>query len=371
MKKIRIIQLGLTENYYGTEKVIMNMYRAIDRDKIQFDFLVHHTAPRLPYEEEIEKLGGKVYREYYDFSERHCTDYISPKEFFYKHPEINGIHYNVNKFTPIYRYIEAAKKNNIPIRVIHSHNSGYMYKNSLKDMLYILWVKNTLKYNSTDLIACSSLAGKWNFNKLQYKIVNNSIDIEKYTYNQNIRNSIRAKYSLQDKFVVGFIGRLQYQKNPEFLLKVYKELKKIKCDSALVILGDGELYSTLQVEIQRQNLEDVYLMGHVENVREWLQAFDCFVFPSRFEGLGIALIEAQAAGLKCYTSKDVVPKEVKITENIEFISLDEKPVYWAKCILQGDIKERRDMYKCIQQAGYDLISLGENITKIYEESYNK
>ena len=368
---IRIVQLGLTENYYGTEKAIMNTYKAIDKKKVQFDFLVHHSTPRLPYETEIEEMGGKVYREYFDYSEKKSYNYISPKQFFKNHPEIKGIHYNVNKFTPVYRYIEAAKKIGIPIRVIHSHNSGNMNKSSIKAKVYNVYVKSRLRWTSTDLIACSKLAGRWNFGRMNFEVINNSIDVEKYKYNKIMRNIIREKYNLQGKFVVGFIGRLQYQKNPEFTVKIYKELKKKKPNSVLVILGDGELYQQVLLSLKQQNLKDVYMLGRVDNVEDWLQAFDCFLFPSRFEGLGIALVEAQATGLQCYTSKDVVPREVNITEKVEFISLADPPAEWARRILERPLSERKDMSDKIINAGYDFISLGNTMTKIYEKDYMK
>ena len=361
---IRILQLGMTFSKNGTECFIMNLYRSLDREKIQFDFLLEKNYPKLAFEDEIIQMGGRIFREYLPRNKRKKG--YSLEDFFSKHPEINGVHYNFNRITTWFDVLVAAKKQNIPIRVMHSHNNGYMNKISYKNKLYEIYAKCIMKYVATDFLCCSKEAGEWAFgNTRTFKVINNSINIDLYALNLKKREEIRKKWRIDDKVVLGFVGRLQNQKNVLFLIDIFAEYKKYNSNSILVINGDGELREQIECKLKALNLiSDVILTGSVDNIHEWMQAFDYFVLPSRFEGFGIVLIEAQASGLKCFTSKEVVPNITNVTGNVEFIDLKESPNYWANRIINTEYK-RIDQSEIISNAGYDLSTLEKQMSKIY------
>lgn len=182
---------------------------------------------------------------------------------------------------------------------------------------------------STSLFACSNMAAEWLFGVKpvlndKVKIINNAINAESFTFNKSIRNDIRKNMGLENKFVVGNIGRLSLQKNPLFLLEIFNQIYKRNKDAVLFMVGDGEMRAEIEKEILKLELKDnVILTGNRSDIQDLLQAMDVFLFPSNYEGLGIVIIEAQAAGLKCIVSADVIPQEVKITDLVEFVSLKE------------------------------------------------
>ena len=223
---IRILHIGLSATYYGTENVIMNLFRNIDRTKFVFDFLFDHSIDTIEYEDEILHLGGKIYKLYYKMSEKSRKDYISPEEFFKIHQEINGVHYSVNNYSPYYRYIVAAKKRGLPIIVIHSHNSMNFLGKKTKDKLYNIYAKYSSGYYANSLLACSHVAGKWNFKNYNFTILKNAINIKDFAFEPYKRTTLREQYGLQNNIVLGFVGRLCHQKNPMFLMEIYKILKE-------------------------------------------------------------------------------------------------------------------------------------------------
>lgn len=362
---IRILHIGMSTNPGGVENFVMNVYRKLDRSKIQFDFLVDHDYPKIAYEDEIVSLGGKVYREYYRRKEVLKPNRKSVKQFFKEHPEISGVHMHANTLNPMFRIIEIAKKCNIPIRILHSHNSGYMTKVKTKDFLYEKYAKLKLK-STTHLLACSEQAGQWMFGKEKYSVLNNSIEIKKYVFDEKERKDIREQLDIKnDDILVGTVTRLNYQKNPLFMAKIYAELVKLNNHYKLLIVGDGELKKELEEFFKKEEIrENVIFVGKVENVTKYLSAMDIFLFSSRFEGFGIALLEAQVSGLTCYAS-NVVPKEIKCSENLNFLSLEENEEQWANTIHNSKLNEDRN----IDLDLFEEYSLEANISKI-EKIYN-
>ena len=226
---VRILHIGMSNNPGGVENFIMNIYRKIDRSKIQFDFLVDHNAPKIAYEDEILSLGGNIYREYYRRKEILKFGRKSIKQFFKEHPEIIAVHMHANTLNPMFKVVEVAKKCNIPIRILHSHNSGYMKKLKLKDRLYEKYAKLRIGAATTDLLACSDDAGKWMFKEKKYTVIKNSIDIEKYLYNTEKRQAIRKEIEIaDDEILIGTVTRLNFQKNPMFWLK-FSRTMQFKC----------------------------------------------------------------------------------------------------------------------------------------------
>ena len=369
---IRILQLGMTNNPGGVENFVMNIYRNIDRNKIQFDFLLDHNAPKIAYEDEILSLGGKIYRQYYRRKEFFKKERKSIKYFFKMHPEIKGVHMHANTLNPMFKVLQVAEKMKIPVRILHSHNSNYMKKPKIKDKIYEMYESKKLKNTVTKLLACSEEAGKWMFKKNKFFVVKNGINVKDFAFDENERKALRKKFSIENKLVIGHIGRMNYQKNPIFILEIFDEIHKMNNDTELLYIGDGELKGEIEKFIKDKNLESsVILMGKCEKVSEYYNVMDAFLFPSRFEGLGIVLLEAQANGIKCYTSNRV-PKETNIVGNVSYIELNKSSKEWADFILNN--KNERT-YKNITDkfvlSGYDIKSTVLDIEKMYLEGVNK
>ena len=362
---INIAIFGASENYGGTEAYIMTLYKLLDQDKVQFDFLFHHLVKEIAYESDILSSGAKINKEYYMYSERHLAGYISPKDLFDRHPEWEGVYINVQKIDTTYRLLAEAARRKLPYRIIHAHNYDNR-KKTLKDKLFKVWFKLTKQSIVTDYLACSQLAGENMFGKCDLTVIPNAIDFCKFAPNQNVREQMRERLKItENQAVIGFCGRLCYQKNPEKLIDIFADLHKRFTNSRLLILGDGEKREELKERVKNAGLFDsVFFAGTVTNVADWLQAMDCFLLPSRYEGFGIVLLEAQAAGLQCYTTKDVVPNETNITGRVKFIRGDAPPEKWAEEILSAGF-ERKNCLEILMKSDYTLSKMKEKLMKVF------
>jgi len=340
----------------GLETFIMNVYRNIDREKIQFDFLVHYEERKF-YDNEIELLGGKIYR----FSLRNDNNifkYIKKLDTFFKeHREYKIIHCHMASVGFLLFYI--ARKNGVKIRIAHSHNSNT--ENTLKGFIKNILIK-PYKYLSTHRLACSEQAGKFLFGKMKFEVIENAIDINKFLYNLNVRKKVRKQLNLQDKFVIGHIGRFCDQKNHNFLIECFAKFHKENYNSVLMLIGDGELKGKIQKKVKKLNLDkDVIFLGNRKDVNELYQAMDCFAFPSKFEGLGIVLIEAQVSGLNVISSSNI-PDEAIITDNIKLLNTDID--LWIKNIKEISINsERGKLDNRVNR--YDITSVANKIMQMY------
>lgn len=253
--------------------------------------------------------------------------------------------------------------------IIHSHNDGVgsnrWYKLFLNHLL-----KKSFDYLATDYLACSKSAAEWLFSRKivknkKYAIIPNGIDVEKFKFQEDVRKKIRNQYQLQNQLVIGFVGRLSYQKNPLFLLDILKECKKLKNDIQLMIIGTGDLEDSMKEQIKRYHLEEnVIMVGVVSDVYRYYHAMDVFVLPSRYEGLGIVNIESQSSGLPTIVSTNV-PKEAKVSDLIQYIPLEKPASYWAEQIIASKKVERKDAYLEVIHHQYDIKSATEKLEKIY------
>ena len=354
MKKILVF--GITDLPGGVESVIMNYYRNIDRNKYQFDFLCN--TEKVAYEDEIKLLGGTIYR--ITARSKDIKKYQKDmKEFFEKHSkEYSTIWVNICSLANI-DYLKYAKKYGIKNRIIHCHNSQNM-DSFLRGLLH-RWNKLFITKYATDFWSCSDDASKWFFSKKimqsdRYVLLKNAIDLEKFRFDEKVRKEYRQKLDLEECFVIGHIGRFHFQKNHEFLIKVFYELQKKNEKSKLILIGIGEDLDKIKEKVKELKLEGkVLFLGSRNDVNSLFNAMDLFLFPSLFEGLPVALLEAQANGLPIVTSEEGVPKEAKIVENFEYISLKESPNYWAEKILEIDLKNNsEENIKKLKKAGFDI-----------------
>lgn len=362
---IRVLHVVTYMGRGGLETMLMNYYRHIDRSKVQFDFLVHREF-EADYDPEIISLGGRIFRlprlVPWSGSYRNAL-----KVFFDTHQEYKIIHVHQDCLSSI--ILKSAKEHRVPVRIGHSHTN-----NQDKNFKYLikLFYKRRIPGNSTQLFACSKEAGDWMFDGAPYQILKNAIETSKYVYNSRVRVHMRKQLGIPDgAFVLGHVGRFHPQKNHAHLINIFAELKKIKQNSILLLVGDGDLRSSIEGRIANLGLSDsVIFTGVRDDVPDLMQAMDCFILPSVYEGLGIVAIEAQASGLPCILS-DGVPEECDITSLTEHVALKEAPSVWAERILGHTKKTRLDTTKEIIRAGYDIGENAQWLQNYYLEQWKK
>lgn len=227
---IRVLNFVPNMRAAGIESFIMNVYRNIDKSKIQFDFVVHNKRREF-FDDEIEKLGGKIYRLTYK-DDKNIFKYIKDlNDFFKDHKEYKIVHGHMQSMMPLYLYI--AKKYNVQARIAHSHNGSY--EKTLKGFVLHLFSRFS-KYPANYYMACSEVAGKYLFGNKDFKILYNGIDIDKFKFNEDIRNKYRKDLKLEDNFVIGHIGRFELQKNHKFILEIFNDFQKEKSSAKLLLV---------------------------------------------------------------------------------------------------------------------------------------
>lgn len=361
----RIIVLGMSPYRGGMETYIMNLYRIIIRFGYQFDFYLPHDCPKLPYEDEIIQNGGKIYRFAYGKTENVFLHFINIYRVL-KASGVVGVYINTCVLVDI-DFLIIAKMLKKPVRIIHSHNGGYMSEMSHLNQLLEMRNKKIVSRYSTGLLACSDIAGKWMFGeKSIYKIIHNGIDVEKYKFNAEIRERMRQEYQVENQKVIGVVGRIQYQKNPEFIVEIFEQIHKKNKNTTLIWAGDGETTDVERIQnmLKEKKIEDkVKMLGMVSNTNELYQMFDEFLLPSRFEGLPFVLVEAQCAGVRCWTSTEV-SEEANITGDVNYISLSKPASEWAERMLISQKNERDRGVEFIRNSGYSISDTARVIADI-------
>ncbi len=364
-KPIRVLHVLGRLDMGGAENRIMDLYRKIDKDMVQFDFMIH-TTDKCFFNGEIESLGGHIYSVPRYFIKNHLEYTKAWDKFFTEHPEIEVVHGHMTSTAGI--YLPIAKKRGLRLTIAHTRSAGVPQG--------VIWVMTKALrkglYKKADLcLACSKIAGINSFGKKAFdegyvKIVPNAIDTERFAYNENVRRTARQELGLNETtFAVGHVGRFHHSKNHEFLFKVFAEIRKIIGDSKLVLVGDGELKAQIDSWIKESGIEDAVIMtGTKKNVEDYYQAFDYFLFPSRYEGLPGTVVEAQASGLKCLMS-DSVTDEVMITDLAESKSLTEEPAEWAKRVVMTKDYTRTSRAEEVKSKGFDSESQIDYYTNLY------
>jgi len=360
---IRILHIVTYMGRGGLETMIMNYYRHMDRSRVQFDFLVHRDF-RADYDDEIEALGGRIYR----ISRQNpwSRSYLGELDrFFQGHPEYQIVHVHQDCLSSV--ALKAAKKNGVPVRIGHSHSSSQ--DKNLKYPIKLFY-KRFIPAYATLLFACGREAGEWMFDGAPFRVLNNAIDTRAYTFDPDKRSWIRQTLGIGvDAFVVGHVGRFHAVKNHSFLLEVFRQLHHRNPNSVLLLVGDGDLREQMEKKAEAMGIFDaVVFTGIRSDVPDLMQAMDCFVFPSLYEGIGIVVLEAQAAGLTCVVS-DSVPAECAKTHLVTRISLKESAEIWAERVLEQGGKVRIDTYNEFVQAGYDITQCAKWLQNFYLEQW--
>ncbi|MDY3060765.1 MAG: glycosyltransferase family 1 protein [Fusobacterium sp.] len=366
---IRILQITGGMNMGGIENFIMNIYRNIGRDRVQFDFLIHQEEKQI-FEDEIISLGGKVFRIPSLGKVGHFKYIKGLREFFQSHQEYKIVHSHYNTISGI--ILREAKKCGIKVKIAHSHTSYPKYR--FIESIYKNYSKNLINRNTEERYACSQKAGEWLYGKIEnFKVINNGIDPKEYKFNERIRKNIRNELKTKDnEILIGHVGRFSPEKNHEFIIDVFKELYSKNNKYRLVLVGTGDTEDKIKEKVKNLNLQEVInFLGVRKDVKNLLQGFDIFLLPSIFEGLPVTLVEAQGAGLKCFIS-DTVTKEIDLECGLtEFISLGKASKEWAEIIDKNREYIRKDTIDSLRVHGYDMTENAKNLENRYIELYNK
>lgn len=345
----------------GVEAFLMNIYRHIDRDKVQFDFLVHYKE-KFFYDDEVEKLGGKIYRLTFR-NDRNIIKYIHDLNCFFKeHKEYNTVWGNMDGLAKI--YLKIAKKNGVKTTICHSHvtNPG----NSLKGLIKRLLKKGVYKY-ADYRFACSTEAGKYLFEANDFQLVPNAIELNKFSFNEEIREKIRQKHNWNDCFVIGHIGRFFTEKNHEYIVNIFEKILYKEPNARLCLCGDGDNKTKIENILKHKGINDkVIFTGNISNVNEYYQAFDVFILPSLYEGLPVTGIEAQTSGLKCFFSNNITREVGLIEENVNFLPIGNQNIdIWVKKIIDSKKYKRVDETSKIRKNGYFIDDLSRELEALF------
>lgn len=367
---IRVLHCVSNMDRAGIETMLMNYYRNINRNEIQFYFLCNKEKPG-SYDSEIKKLGGKIFH----------SPGLNPLKAFKYHKVVKNI-MKENKIDIVHVHngafglqaLIAAKAAGVKVRISHAH--GTKIDINLKLPLKLLY-KTQLRKFANQYWGCGVEAIKYYYgNKIienhNYYLLTNAIDENKFKYDESIRKKVRKELAINHyEYLIGHIGRFMKQKNHIFLIDIFKEVVNRNKNFKLILIGDGELQSLVKNKVNELNLNNnVIFTGNIPNTYEMYQAMDSFILPSLFEGLPVVGIEAQANGLNCLFS-DTISTEVDITGNITFMSLDTSVDKWADKIIELSRKKRNEIISEIKDNNYSIKKETKKLENKYKELLNK
>lgn len=361
-KPARVLQVLNNLNRGGAENFVMNVYRAIDKTKIQFDFIVHSDDVG-DFSEEIISMGGKIFVCPKYRGKNHISYVNWWKKFFSEHKEYGAIHSHIRSTASI--YLPIARKNGVKT-IVHSHSTsnGTGLSSVVKQIL-----QYPLRWCSDYCFACSKEAGEWLYGKKivkskKYYYIPNAVDLSKFSYNSSKRDEYRKELNVSDKLVYIHVGRFNEVKNHKFLIETFKEINKKLPDSVLLLVGTGELFEAIKGYINDNDMSDiVYLLGKRSDVPYLYSMADCLLFPSLWEGLPVSLVEAQASGIPCFIS-DTISNDVSISDLVRRLPINQGAQCWVDAVVNANL-ERKDVRDQLTKAGYDINALAEWLQNFY------
>lgn len=366
---VRVLQVVTQMNRGGMESRLMDLYRNVDRTRLQFDFYALR-AERGQFDAEIESLGGKVYYNAPLDMKRLWEIPRRFEAFFKEHPEYSVCHAHVNQWCPL--ILEGARKAGVKVRIAHA-------RTALSGKGLSVLVKNFIARQKADSpthrFAVSGKAALWLYGKRCVKqglteVWPNAIEAGKFLYSEEARNSLRESLCLSDEYVVLHVGNLRRVKNHDYLFSVFAQILDSEPKSVLLLAGQGEREAELRALAEELGISDkVRFLGSRSDVPALLSAADVFVFPSFYEGLPGAVLEAQAASLPCIIS-DTIAEEVKLSSSVQMLSIEAPPSTWADAALstRAHARDRDAAYALFCTTGYDVQSLAERLTEFYLHS---
>lgn len=361
---VRIAQVIGKLSAGGVESVVCNYYRHIDHTKFQFDFFIDADSTCTPRQDLID-MGARYFAvpPY-----QKLPQYLSALTRLFRENRYLIVHSHMNTLAVFSLF--AAWAAGVPVRICHNHSTAGRGETAKNIMKYTL--RPFAKLFATDYCACSRYAGEWLFGRRAVErgkvtVFQNAIELDRFRFRPEVWGAVRKELNLEDKFVIGHIGRFCVQKNHEFLIDIFAEVYKRREDAALLLVGEGPLMGGVKEKVHRLGLDGaVRFLGVRDDVDRLYQAMDVFVLPSRYEGLGIVNIEAQAAGLPCVVS-DCVPREAAATENIAFLPLNAGAKVWAGRAAAARPEERRDAVGKVWSREFDITAQGKILQSFYEK----
>ncbi len=354
---MRIAQVIGNAKSGGVISCVLNFYRHIDRTKFQFDF---YTYGESPFDEEIRSLGGRVFyfADMHNFVKAYADlrKYFGQEEYYAVHAHMTSL-----SFVPLM----AAKSRGIKHRICHAHSTTH-----IKEKFWI--VKNVLKRlsraSASVMAGCSLYSSGWLYGeKYSYDafLLHNAIDLNRFSFMEQKDEELAKKYNFGDRKIIGSIGRLVFQKNYGFLIEAFYQLAKKADNVDLVIVGDGKEKEKLLNKIEKLNLQQrVHILPETIKVEDYYKIFDLFVLTSRFEGLPLVAVEAQAVGVPCLLSSEIT-EEVELGGKCEFLPINDSKVWANKMLSMLNSSYRYDATEQIIEAGYEITTESVKLGQFY------
>ncbi len=360
-RPLRVLMIVTSMQRGGMETFTMNVYRAIDRSKVQFDFLLHRDL-KGDYDDEIERMGGRIYR----IRRQNPLDvrYWRALDSFFSEHHYDVVHAQLDCLSA--EPLAAAARHGAVVRVAHSHSSSQD-----KDFKYPIKMacKPFIPRVATHLFACGERAGSWMFGRSEFTVIKNCIDVESYAFDAGVRDDARTMLDIErGTLVVGHVGRFNAVKNHAFILEVFAALLSRRPDSLLLLVGDGPLRDEVERRASALGIDrSVRFLGVRSDIPALMQAMDCFLMPSLYEGLPMVLVEAQATGLPCLIS-DAIPGDCDIAPRlVERAALSESPTEWSFRIerIVAEPNKRDAGARDVIDAGFDARGVAARLQDFY------
>ncbi len=356
----------------GIQTLLVNLLEYFDQSRLQVDFLVLDDGETYDLEEKVRQLGATLYKLHGAWVYK-PQDYITyrkkVKAFFKTHHDYDAVH--MNGSSKNFYILYYAKKYGIPVRIAHSHNTGFQSKSKAQILLGNLF-KMPLKRYANYYFACSSYAGEWLFGKKEVEagkvhIMPNGIDLDRFCYSDAVRQQMRRELGVEDKIVIGNVGRFTPQKNHSVLIDIFAEIHRQNPDTVLLLAGIGELMEQTKAKVKAAGLTDaVQFLGFRTDVMNLTQAMDVFLMPSLYEGFPVTGIEAQAVGLPCVFS-DTITREAKLIDQVAYVSLEESYTKWAEKVLAlVGACDRNACQSTLKTHGFDIHDIARFLEEFYQ-----
>lgn len=363
-KPLRILNLFTIMDRGGAETMVMNYYRNIDKAKVQFDFLVHRPE-KGSYEEEIQAMGGRIYRMLPIYPQNFAKYKRMLKEFFNEHKEYAIIHSHMSELG--YFAFKEAERQGMPFRICHAHSKPNGFD---KKLIVRNYFKKRMMGHITHQFTCGMEAGEWLYGKKHKKefiVMNNAIEATAFNYDESTEKRVRQQLGIEGKQVIGHVGRFTREKNHHFIIDVFHEIHKDNAESVLLLAGKGVLEESIKQKVFDLGLSHaVKFLGVREDINEIMQSFDLFLFPSLYEGMPLAVVEAQAAGLRVFIS-DKVSKECILTESVNVLPLSYSAKEWANELQKQSLNglQKKKKIEEIKAVNYDIKENAEWLQRFY------
>lgn len=357
---LRVLQIFASLDSGGVSNFIMNLYREIDTEKIQFDFAMT-LGVRTLYDDEVISRGGRIF--YFDTSKSLMWNLRSILR---EKGPFHAVHSHVFFYSGL--VLAEARKSHVPIRIAHAHNAHTGEPRSLVRFIYETSMQALIRLHATHLLGCSEKACQYVFGKgvmrdKRAAVIPDGIDCMRFAFNPTVRERIRKQYGLESRFVIGHVGHFNPAKNHEKILSVFREVTHCRENASLLLVGDGELEKDVRKMAEAMGLADrVVFAGACKDVERYYQAMDVFLFPSRYEGFGMAMVEAQASGLSCVASS-VVTEETNVNGRTVYLELEEKDSVWARALLEAPARSTEAFDRICRK--YQASEVVKDIVEIY------